>query len=351
MTAAITLTDLQNAALDVGDLAEFVNTSSGNVTTRLGAVYPTLQQLLTSIGFLPPVAYASGLTVNSVLYTVTSGGLIYAPLPNLVPFVTAGAFNAAQWYLLQVAPSTFIKTLLDDVDAPTARATLLAAASGVNTDLTNIRLSNTGLFVKGVASANALNIKPGTTLSADRILTIITGNSDRSFDISAANLTFSAFVATLVDDANAAAFLTTLGVSAFVQTLLDDAAAINFRSTLGVKETRYCDIGDETTTITSGTGKFSFRMPFAATLVGLPRASLATAASAGIHTIDINKNGVSIMTTTKLTIDATEKTSATAAVAAVVTTTSFAADDEITIDIDVAGTGPKGLKVQLDFAY
>jgi len=38
----------------------------------------------------------------------------------------------------------------------------------------------------------------------------------------------------LLDDADAAAQLTTLGVSAFVQTLLDDAAATNFLTTLGV---------------------------------------------------------------------------------------------------------------------
>jgi len=45
----------------------------------------------------------------------------------------------------------------------------------------------------------------------------------------------SAFVATLLDDANAGAFLTTLGISAFVQTLLDDANVAAFFATLGIK--------------------------------------------------------------------------------------------------------------------
>lgn len=44
----------------------------------------------------------------------------------------------------------------------------------------------------------------------------------------------SAFVETLLDDANAGAFLTTLGITAFAQTLLDDANAGAVRSTLGV---------------------------------------------------------------------------------------------------------------------
>lgn len=49
--------------------------------------------------------------------------------------------------------------------------------------------------------------------------------------------TISAYGKTLVDDANASAALTTLGVSAFAKTLLDDAAAVNARATLG--ETDY----------------------------------------------------------------------------------------------------------------
>lgn len=46
----------------------------------------------------------------------------------------------------------------------------------------------------------------------------------------------TAFGISLIDDANAAAALTTLGVSAFVQTVLDDADAGAVRTTLGITD-------------------------------------------------------------------------------------------------------------------
>jgi hypothetical protein len=51
------------------------------------------------------------------------------------------------------------------------------------------------------------------------------------------------------------------------------------------------------------------------------------------------------MLSTKITIDATEKTSVTAAVPPVLSTTTVADDDEISTDIIGAGTGARGLKV------
>jgi hypothetical protein len=86
-------------------------------------------------------------------------------------------------------------------------------------------------------------------------------------------------------------------------------------------------------------------MPYAFTLTAV-RASLNTVSSSGIPTVDINEGGVSILST-KLTIDASEKTSTTAATAAVISDATLADDAEMTIDIDVAGTGAKGLKVIL----
>lgn len=105
---------------------------------------------------------------------------------------------------------------------------------------------------------------------------------------------------------------------------------------------------DETTALTTGTAKVTFRMPYAMTLTEV-RASLTTAGTtSGTTTIDINEGGTSVLST-KLTIDATEKTSTTAATPAVISDSALADDAEITIDIDAisGGATEKGLKVVL----
>ena len=104
---------------------------------------------------------------------------------------------------------------------------------------------------------------------------------------------------------------------------------------------------DLTTALAAGTSKGYLRAPRAMTLTGV-RASLLTAqASGSIFTVDINDSGTSVLST-KLTIDNTEKTSTTAATAAVISDTAIADDAEITIDIDQIGDGTaKGLMVTL----
>lgn len=107
---------------------------------------------------------------------------------------------------------------------------------------------------------------------------------------------------------------------------------------------------DETTALTAGTAKATFRMPFAMTLTAV-RASLTTAQSTngagGIFTVDINEGGASILST-KITVDNTERTSTTAVTPPVISDSALADDAEITIDIDQIGDGTaKGLKIWL----
>jgi hypothetical protein len=104
---------------------------------------------------------------------------------------------------------------------------------------------------------------------------------------------------------------------------------------------------DETTALTTGTGKVTFRMPSAGTLTAV-KATLTTAPVGSALIVDINEAGTSVLST-KLSIDDGEKTSATAATPAVISDSALADDAEITIDIDQVGSGTAGagLKVSL----
>lgn len=101
----------------------------------------------------------------------------------------------------------------------------------------------------------------------------------------------------------------------------------------------------DATTVTSGTTKASIRLPYAIKVTDV-RASLSTASTSGAVTVDINDGGTTILST-KVTLDQDEKSSETAAAAEVISDTVIAADAEITVDVDGAGTGAKGLTVWL----
>jgi hypothetical protein len=104
---------------------------------------------------------------------------------------------------------------------------------------------------------------------------------------------------------------------------------------------------DETTALTVGTAKTTFRMPKNITLVSV-KASLTTAATGSSFQINIKKNGVTIFST-NLTLNAGSRTSVGATVPYVLSTTSFTDDDEITVDIVAVGStvAGAGLKVAL----
>lgn len=106
-------------------------------------------------------------------------------------------------------------------------------------------------------------------------------------------------------------------------------------------------VSDETTPLTTGTAKVTFRMPYAFSVTDV-RASVGTAPTGSVLTVDINEGGVSILST-KLTIDDGEKTSTTAATPAVISDGALADDSEITVDIDGIGStvAGAGLKVSL----
>jgi hypothetical protein len=116
-----------------------------------------------------------------------------------------------------------------------------------------------------------------------------------------------------------------------------------------LKQTIAIACGDETTATAAATAVVTFHMPYAFTLTGV-KAGVTTAPAGSVLTVDINEAGSTCLTT-KLTIDAGELTSGTAATAAVIGGAGPALADNALMTIDVDGVGSAtagaGLKVYL----
>jgi hypothetical protein len=107
---------------------------------------------------------------------------------------------------------------------------------------------------------------------------------------------------------------------------------------------------DETTALTTGTAKVSFRMPYAFTLTagaGGITASCNQAPTGAILTVDVNEAGSTILST-KLTI-AIGSTTSVGGTDPVISDVNLAANALMTIDIDQIGSSNAGtgLKVTL----
>ncbi len=106
--------------------------------------------------------------------------------------------------------SSYGRTLVDDSDATTARQTLGLV---IGTDVQ--------------AYDGELTAIAGLTSAADK-LPYFTGSGTADL------ATFTSYGRSLVDDADASTALSTLGVSTYAKTILDDADAVTARSTLGL---------------------------------------------------------------------------------------------------------------------
>lgn len=262
-------------------------------------------------------------------------------------------FNGASGKAIQNSGAT-----IDDSGNLTANN-----VSGTNTGDQTITLtgdvtgSGTGSFAATIASDAVTYDKIQDTTGTDVILGRETAGAGTVEEIAC-----TAAGRALLDDANAAAQRTTIGlgnvdntsdankpVSTATQTALDlkaNLASPIFTGVVkGVEEAFILAISDENSALTTGTAKLTFRMPYAFTVTEV-RASLTSASTSGVPTFDINENGTSILST-KITIDVSEKTSTTAATAPVISDSSLADDAEMTLDIDVAGTNATGAKITI----
>lgn len=126
-----------------------------------------------------------------------------------VPYAT----GAGTWALSTL--SAYVRTLIDDTDAATARGTLGVV---IGTDVQ--------------AYDADLAAIAGLTSAANKGIQFTGSGTAGTYDLTTAGKA-------LLDDADASAQLTTLGVSTYIKTLLDDADAATARTTLGIDVTSY----------------------------------------------------------------------------------------------------------------
>ncbi len=177
------------------------------------------------------------------------------------------------------------------------------------------------------------------------------GTGLRVKDSDAPQMNLASDVVGTLPPANGGTGITSLGAG--IQTFLGTPTAANLMAATTIPVTIGIAASDETTAITTGTGKATFILPHAMTLTAV-RASVTTAPTGSTIIIDINEDpdaeggtGSASVLSTKLTIDASERRSTTAATAAVISDTALADGAEITIDFDQVGSTVAGAGVKI----
>jgi len=115
------------------------------------------------------IVYVDGTDVRSASPTLGTMSIQNASNVSITGGTISGLSN------LSVANATV---------ATQVRTNLSAAGSGSNTDLTSVYLDNAGLKLKDTNASHGLTIAPGSDLTADRTLTVTTGDAARTVTIS-----------------------------------------------------------------------------------------------------------------------------------------------------------------------
>lgn len=317
ITESTTLAGGTHSGTNTGDQT----TITGNAGTATALATGRTLAITGDLTWTSPSFDGSGnVTAAGTLATVATGGTTGSS--TAIPVITINAKGL----------TTGITTAAVIAPAGTLTGTTLAS-NVVTSSLTSLGTIATGVWQgtaiadSYVASATTWNAKESTltfSTGLTRTTNTITVNTSQSLSV-LSNLTTNGIITTTGGTG-------TLSVDT---TTKPKAEAFE----IGVA------CSDETTAVTTGTGKVTFRAPCAFTLTAV-RASTTTANTGSTLVIDINEAGTTVLST-KLSLDASEKTSTTAATAAVISDSAIADDAEITIDFDQVGSTIAGAGVKV----
>ena len=288
------------------------------------------------------VGPASAVDSNFAAFDTTTGKLIKDSTFASADFATAAQGTDARTPTAHAASHTDGTDDIQDATnavkglATAAQITAIEANTAARHDEVSIAASGGRDYVtiSGTQQLTLHDIDLTSEVSGD--LPVADGGTGAS-DAATARTNLGLLIGTDVQAHSSVLDATTASFTTADETKLDSLSLV---TELGIA------VSDETTDLETGVAKGTFRMPYAMTVTDV-RATVTTAPTGANIIVDINDGGTSIMTTNKLSIDATEKTSTTAATAPGVTDTALADDAEITIDIDQIGStiAGAGLKI------
>lgn len=301
-----------------------------------------------STGALEEIQIGSNLTLDAGILsaTVTGGGggtvtSVGLSLPALFsvsgsPVTTAGTLTAA---LATQSANLVLAGPTTGSSAPTFRALVAADLPATTVSAGSYTYSSFTVDAAGritSASSGAAPLSVGTTSG-----TVAAGDDSRitgALSTATAASTYQPLTANL----------TSLGANAPSHYLdrTNHTGTQAFSTLTAVP----CEIGvacsDETTALTTGTAKVTFRMPYAMTLTAV-RVSVKTAVTVAALEVNLKEGGTTVFSTTpKIAVN--EKTSLAAlSTPGVINDSGLASDAEMTIDIVQPGGAATGLKVWL----
>ena len=92
----VTVQDFDNAKDDLEFVSKIANVdyTALTATNRDGVVVDTVIGRLAKLGYIPPIAYAGSIlfAINDTTKTIVRSSVVYAPLPDQLPFTTSGTW-------------------------------------------------------------------------------------------------------------------------------------------------------------------------------------------------------------------------------------------------------------------